>query len=144
MKLLLTAKGHPNITGNHKNSIEFSLENDITTRADCVLGVSSVVNKDALKLLKEKVKIRLVLEAANQKEELTAYGSPQITATKGFIIRKSNIIDDKTAAIYADKSAADISREFIDKIKNDVKITVKVEVIGRYEKLDFYEGIKYI
>jgi len=48
----------------------------------------------------------------------------------------------KTGAIYADKSSKTINKKLIEKMKHkETKMTITIEVIEKYEKLDFYEGL---
>jgi hypothetical protein len=45
------------------------------------------------------------------------------------VVRKSSYVDDRTLAISADKAAADLSRELVEKLRNPkqkARITLKV------------------
>ncbi len=142
---MISAKGHQNITAKHKTTVEFSKDDSITLKADCVIGVSSVGTE--LDFLKSKVKVELLLKAGNEREgfnkteRIIAYGHPDLTC-EGFIVRKSNVIDKKTLCIRSDKSAFDLDRSFVESLKNpNTKLIVEIRPIGIYDTLDFYEGI---
>ena len=39
--LTFLAFGHKNITANHKTTLEFTKENSVTKKGDCIIGVNS-------------------------------------------------------------------------------------------------------
>ena len=77
-------------------------------------------------------------------EEFIAYGSPELEISgKGLIIRKSNIINEKTLLIKADKSAKDLSDEFVKELQNpNNQVIMEIEIIGNYETLDSFNMLK--
>jgi len=61
-----------------------------------------------------------------------ARGSPKLTFTHStdLVVRKSSYVCGRTLAIKADKSANDLSRELIEKLRHSnqqVKVTLVVE-----------------
>lgn len=144
---IVNAFGHRNIAAKHCNTIEFTKDFEIGRKADCICGVSAQFDVKKLEFLKAKVKVEITIKAGAISEKIIAYGSPELSFRNpnGIIIRKSNAINSKTIAIYADKSAKDLSRELAEKLKDpEQEILVEIKKIGEYDKLDFYEGLKLI
>ncbi|MEM5832867.1 MAG: DUF371 domain-containing protein, partial [Candidatus Aenigmatarchaeota archaeon] len=55
----------------------------------------------------------------------------KLTNDKSIVIRKSDYIDDRTAAILSTKAAIDIDRRIIEKLKNENK---QFKIIFEIEK----------
>ncbi|MCD6485057.1 MAG: DUF371 domain-containing protein [Candidatus Odinarchaeota archaeon] len=131
------ARGHENIKATHKTTLEITKEDYLTPRGDCIVGVSADIGLNELpqeikdKLRKDNSIVRLILEVDNQREIITGRGSPKLTLAHDtdMVCRKSDFTCPRTLMIHADKSASDLNREFIGKIKNPKKrIKVMIEV----------------
>jgi hypothetical protein len=136
---VLRAKGHPYIRATHRTTLEVTVEDSITPRGDCIIGVSA--DKSALSLSEEfKNCLRrengvliVILEAAGLRDYLVAQTNPKLILTdpKRLIIRKSNYIEAATIGIYANKAARDLNRELITKLKNsDTQLLIHLYVLG--------------
>ena len=132
------ACGHKNVLSTHKTTVEVTKETELSKRGNCIVAVGSTIGaidlpvefKEAAK--KEKSKITITLEADEQKETVTAKGSPQLQFThpKDLVIRKSNFVCGRTLAIGANKASIDFCRKFVEKLQNPnqkVKVTLTVE-----------------
>ena len=85
------------------------------------------------KLRKPHAKLTVTIEASGLIEQVNAEGSPHLILTHptDIVIRKSDYICSRTLAVHADKAACDLSRAFVEKLKNPeqkVKITLLVRV----------------
>ncbi len=99
---------------------------------DCMIGVKA--DKSCKELgdefrdsLKGGRKVKITIEADGVSDSFEAFGSPALSVSdeEGMVIRKDDFIDDKVVAIMADKSASDLSKELIEKLKkSDTKVTV--------------------
>ena len=49
MILLFTARGHPNITSKHATTLEFTQDNFVSLRGDCIIGISADFQAKKLK-----------------------------------------------------------------------------------------------
>ncbi len=133
----ITAYGHENILSMHNSTIAITKDSRLTKNGDCIIAVNSDKSckdlKDQLKrYLMSGKPVKIVIEVDGIRDEVIGFGSRQLklTSTKDIVIRKSGFIDDRTLIIRADKSAVNINRELIDKLKypkNVVKI--KIEMI---------------
>lgn len=125
MKETIITYGHENVLATHKTTIEITKDSELTKQGDCIIGVNSSkacadLSEEIKQKLKTNCKVEVVLKVDNLEERITGYGSPNIilTNSKDIVIRKSDYIDDRTLMIKIDKSCADLSREFVEKLKN--------------------------
>ncbi len=134
----IIAFGHNLIKSTHKTTFEITKDSYLTERGDCIIAIKA--NKAARDLSDEfkenarkpNAEIIIIIEVADEKEIIRAFGDPNLTFTHptDMVIRKSNYICDRTIAIKANKAACDFSRNFVKKLKNPeqkVKITLIVK-----------------
>jgi len=122
----IVAFGHENIQAIHPSTLMFTKQKHLSKTGDCVVGVASdkaVANlsqifKDALR--KPNVKLTVIIEAGGITDQINAFGSPKLILTHltDMVIRKSDFICNRTLAIRAVKSANDLPRELVEKLKN--------------------------
>jgi hypothetical protein len=138
LKEIILARGHRNILAIHPTTLEFTKEDDLSRRGDCMIAVSADKAMPGLsaefkeRLLKENASLTILIEAGGIAETVNAYGSAHLTLVHPteMVVRKSNYICNRTLAIKADKASADLSRDLIEKLKDPaqkVKITLTVE-----------------
>ena len=122
----IVAFGHENIQAIHPSTLMFTKEKHLSKTGDCVVGVASdkavadlsKTFKDTLR--KPNAKLTIIIEAGGLTEQINAFGSPKLILTNptDMVIRKSDYICNRTLAIRADKSANDLPRELVEKLKN--------------------------
>ena len=133
-----SAHGHKNIRATHKTTLEFTKEEHLSKRGDCIVAVGSTMAAGDLPVefkktaATENSQITVIIEVDNLKETVKAKGSPQLTFTHptDLVVRKSSYICGRTLAIEADKASIDFSRELITKLKDPnqkAKITLITE-----------------
>jgi hypothetical protein len=136
---VILAYGHKNIKATHKSTLEITKEPQLSKRGDCIIAVSADkaladLNAEFKSCLRRRnAKIIMLIEAGGISELINASGSPQLLLTHptDIVVRKSNYICSRTLAINADKSAFNLSRTLVEKLKNPmqkVKITLTVKV----------------
>jgi len=135
-KEVITAHGHENILARDENSFEITT-NDRSMGEDSVVAVRA--NKGCRDLndtfkaaAKTANKMLITIEADGVVENVIAYGSPalELSDANETVVRKSDLIDGKTVAILADKSANEFSTSMKEKLRNpktEVKITLEVK-----------------
>ena len=122
----ISAVGHENIQAIHPSTLMFTRDKHLSKTGDCIIGVAAdkaVVDlnptfKDKLK--RSNVKLTIIIEAGGLTEQINAFGSPKLILTHptDMVIRKSDYICNRTLAIRADKSANDLPRDLVEKLKN--------------------------
>jgi hypothetical protein len=138
LKEIMLAKGHGNILAIHPTTLEFTRENDVSKRGDCIIVVSadkampdmSAEFKERLR--KENARLTILIEAGGIVETVNACGSAHLTLAHptDMVVRKSSYVCSRTLAVKADKAAADLSRDLIQKLENPAqkaKITLTVK-----------------
>ena len=121
----IKAKGHANVLGTHKTTLEVTKDPNLTKKGDCIIGVSvnlacADLPNELKKELKQNKKFTIILKVDSLEEKIIGYGSPDLILTNphDIVMRKSDFIDDRTLLINCDKACADLSREFVEKLKN--------------------------
>jgi len=132
--------GHKNIKATHKSTLEFTKENYVTEKGDCIIAIKTdCAATDLPKRLKnilkdDNTRIIIKLKAGRLNDTIYAYGSKKLSLKSNIsiVIRKSNYIDDRTIAIRSNKAAKDIDRRIIKYLKNPHNI-ITIEIIAYKE-----------
>lgn len=123
-------KGHPEITAEHKSTLEFTKDDHITSNANCILGISSNHKIEELNKLNGRLIFELNLGDIEEKFEATVPKNHELTDKKELVIRTSSFISSRTYAIGSTKASIDIDRELVEALKNKKRMKVNI-----YEKL---------
>lgn len=126
LKEILHAKGHRNILATHPTTLEFTKDSNISRRGDCIIAVSADKAMVDLRpefkeiLRKDNAKLSILIEAGGITKRVNASGSAHLTLVDPIemVVRKSSFASERTLAIKADSAAADLSRDFIQKLRN--------------------------
>lgn len=135
-KEVITAYGHEGILARDESCFEITT-NKSPGGEDSVIAVRSDkccnnLSSDFKIATKSASKMFITIEAGGVIENITAYGSPalELTDANEIVVRKSDLIDGKTVAILADKSAYEFSKSMKTKLKDpktEVKITFEIK-----------------
>jgi hypothetical protein len=137
LKEEVAASGHENIEASHPTTLEITKEKYLSRTGDCIIAVGADKSladlSDEFKenLRKPNAKLTLTIEVDGITGQINAHGSPNLILTHSseMVVRKSSYVDDRTLAIGADKAAADLPRELVEKLRNQkqkARITLKV------------------
>ena len=117
--------GHENVRATHKSTLEFTKEDFLTPRGDCILCIKANkgindLSEEFKKGLKSGKKLTIKIMVDEIEDELTAWGDERLILdhATSMVVRKSEYIDSRTLAVRADKAARDIKREIVEKLKN--------------------------
>lgn len=138
-KEIIVAHGHENVSATHGSTLEITKEPDLSTAGNCIIAVSADRAMDDLSLeFKEILRgnnARLIVsvEVDGVTETINACGSSGLILAHptSIVLRKSRHICSRTLAIQADKSACDLSREIVKKLRDpsqEVRVTLVVRV----------------
>jgi hypothetical protein len=135
-KEVIVAHGHGNILAIHKATVEITKETHLSRSGDCIIAVGANKGMDALSLKfkenlrKDDAKIIILVEAGGVAEIINACGSSRLILAHltDIVIRKSSYICSRTLAIHADKSADELSRDLVKKLRNPEQ-KVKISLI---------------
>lgn len=146
MKYSFTCYGHENIRAEHKSTLEFTRDRDLSLKGDCIVGIKADFSLLQLKNFIKKTnknnnKVTIIIETMgninNKKninknnnkiiETVNAEINPGFNSDRDIVIRKSDFRDERTFAVKADKAAFELSRDLIELLKFDNKIIVTVK-----------------
>ncbi|MHA1953053.1 MAG: DUF371 domain-containing protein [Candidatus Heimdallarchaeaceae archaeon] len=130
--------GHKNITATHKTTLEFTKDESLTLKGDCILGVNSSCNLINFPLeLKERIRspktrILIHLQVGKYTDVIEGCGDSRLELSDehAIIIRKSNFICSRTLMIKSDKAARDVNNKIIKSMKDPsikMKITIQIK-----------------
>ena len=120
----IVARGHRNIRATNKSTFEITKDAYLTSSGDCIIAVEA--NKSLSDLSEEFKQIlrnndtKITIKVGNEKEKVVASGHTKLTLTSptSIVSRKSSYFCDRTLAIKASKSAGNLSRSLVTKLKN--------------------------
>jgi hypothetical protein len=121
------AYGHENVIGEHKTTVEITTEDFLTKQGTCIVGVRGTQRlSDLPSEIKELATLEtttivLVLKVAGISEQVTGTGGKDLTYSDStsMVARTSSFQCGRTLMVNADKAASDLSREFIEQLKNE-------------------------
>jgi uncharacterized protein len=137
LREVIVGYGHRNIRASHRTTLEFTKDSYLSNKGDCIVAIGTDKAVADLriefkeKMRKPNVELIVKIEADGISEQLTAYGSQELTLThpRDIVIRKSYYVSDRTLAVQADKAARDLPRKLVEKLQNPqqkVEITLVV------------------
>ena len=133
----VNARGHRMITATHPTTLMITREEEIGPTADCVVAVAAdkaVADLDAV--VKESIRagapLEVVLEVEGMREKVLGRGDKGLSLSdkKDMVIRRSDYKCGRTLMIGADKSAAELSRKFVRKLRDpEAKVKIFIRVL---------------
>ena len=134
----ISGNGHENVQAVHHSTLMFTREKYLSKTGDCVVAVGADKSVADLsqefknKLKRPNAKLTILIEADGLTEQINAFGSSKLILSHqtDIVIRKSGYICDRTLAIWADKSANDLSRELVKRLENPQQ-KVKIRLVMR-------------
>ena len=118
--------GHENIRSNHKKTIEITKESHLTTRGDCIIGVSANSSCADLpeelknKLRDSKTYVRFLIKVDDDEFVLEGMGHSDLTLThdEDIVLRKSDFTCPRTISVKCDKASDLVPRDMVSKLQN--------------------------
>lgn len=118
-------RGHPNIRGTHRNTLEITRATEISIRADCIIGVkASAACNDLSEPMKCHIRSgrRLLFELRVDREVFSFFGRGikelPLTNQGELVIRRSEFRSDRTAAGHCEAAALDVPRTMISRLRS--------------------------
>lgn len=129
--------GHPNITAKHKSTLEFTKENNVTLRGDCILGVGATTSLyDLPEEMKQAIQkgnemhVELIIDSEKIVIKGKGHKNLLLLSKQDMVIRKSEFTCPRTLMIDADTAAKDIPNSVVAKMKKPNKtMIVKIYVL---------------
>ncbi|ASJ05083.1 MULTISPECIES: DUF371 domain-containing protein [Thermococcus] len=135
LREVIRCRGHENVRATHKSTLEFTKENYLTPRGDCILCVEADrgindLSGEFKSALKAGKKLLIRIKVGDLVDEVLAEGSPGLILDHPYsmVVRKSTYIDARTLAIKANKAAKDIDRKIVERLKSPETVA-EIELI---------------
>ena len=133
----ICANGHDLITARHETTFEFTKDESLTNRGDCIIAVGAKgtegLSKNFKKLASiDSAKITIEMEVDGINEIAVGQGNRELKFNHptDMVIRKSSYICPRTLMIRSNKSAIDLNHDFVNRLKNSkarINIVIMVE-----------------
>ena len=135
-RVRFNAYGHQNIIGEHKTTIELTSENYLSPRGTCIIGVRADLTLNGLdaefKLLAllgtTTIELRMSVDGLVEKVTGTGGSGLIYSDLTSMVARTSSYECGRTLMINADKAASDLSRNFVERLK-DSNAVIDCELI---------------
>lgn len=112
--------GHPNIRSTHYNTIEVTRASEISTRADCIIGVgASKACIDLTLSLRNHIQkggdLLFTIIVEDRNFDFLGKGMPglSLVSSEEIVFRRSHFLSDRTAAISCNAAAIDLPRDIV-------------------------------
>jgi uncharacterized protein len=122
---IIRFRGHENILGTHRNTLEITKDSYITKRADCIVGVSATkgcagIDVKLAQWIRSGNEMVFVISVGNLKFGFSGCGSEKLELTNEneLVLRRSDFSSPRTLAIRCDAAAIDIPREIVRQLQN--------------------------
>jgi len=123
-----SCRGHENISAKHLTTIEVTKDSSVSLRGDCIVGVSADFDaKDLQVFLDGATLLAFSFSCKSITEHLTATFNHLFRADREIVIRRGPFPSERTIATHADKACVDLSKDFVEMIKNP-KAAITVEI----------------
>ncbi|WP_456367053.1 DUF371 domain-containing protein [Thermococcus sp.] len=124
LREVVHCRGHENVRATHKSTLEFTREDYLTPRGDCILCVSADkslkdLSDDFKRALREGKRLVVRIKVGDFVDEVIAHGDPRLILNHEYsmVIRKSTYIDARTLAVRANKAARDVDRLIVELLR---------------------------
>ncbi|MEM1557068.1 MAG: DUF371 domain-containing protein [Thermoproteota archaeon] len=128
-------RGHRNIGATHPTTLAITRDIEVGKTGDCFLLVSAdksprTLSDDFKNAARKHVKMSVKIIVGNLMDEFYCYGNPALTFKddRTMVFRKSSYICDKTVGIRSNKSALDIDRRIVEKLREGSEAIVELRI----------------
>lgn len=130
--VVFKARGHVNVRATHRSTFEVTVEDYLTPRGDCIIGVSSELSPATLPgWLKEVIAsddsiVVVILCSGGICDSVIGRGSSKMTLSddRRMVFRKSSYVGPETVMVNASKAAGDLRRDLVNKLASGEDLTV--------------------
>lgn len=112
-----TAKGHPNLTVTHAVSLEICRSPDLSAEGDCLIGVGADFDAEEVRRLAGFRKLHVTLRSGPVQETFECGVNGLYDADDEIVFRKSAHCSPRTLGIGASKSAAQVGRLLVERLR---------------------------
>ena len=130
MRYTFRCRGHQNIKALHPRTVEFTRDEHLTERGDCIIGIKADFEKDKLRGFQKKV--RIIVEVDGLTDRFKAYVNPHFDHDREMVLRKSRYRSPRTFATDLNRGSNKLDRRIVELMRDPLKImTVTIESMGK-------------
>ncbi len=127
--MIFTAYGHPNITSTHPKTLEFTRDDELTVKGDCIIGVKADYRLGEMEQVLKKERLRMTIKVGDKMVVVLGKVNKGFNADKEMVLRRTEFLSERTLAIKTDKAAIDFL-DIVERLRNPgQKIIVEIEGI---------------
>ncbi|MBN1544828.1 HAD-IA family hydrolase [Candidatus Woesearchaeota archaeon] len=143
MVYTFTARGHRNILATHKNTLEFTKDREMSPDGDCILGLEADFSIGELqKMARSHSQLLMRIKAGGLADEIEFTVNKNFSSEHELVIRFSEFSSDRTFGFRATKSARQLDRDLVEKLKDPgQRITIEIEPLLKAAIFDFDDTI---
>ena len=113
MRYKFRIKGHGSLTATHRTTLEFTKDNFLTKRGDCIVGIASDFELQKLKKFLSLDKVKITVTVNGLREVIIAIPNRRFSSNKEMVIRMSGFDSERTFAVKADKGSWNVNRVIV-------------------------------
>ena len=134
--VVVTARGHDNVTAQHASTLELTSDDFLTPAGDCILGVEAdtvpadVDDAFVAACRDADATITATLEADGHRVLVEGTGHPDLSFEneRSHVLRTSDYVDDRTVMVGADAAAGDLDRDLVAAVASGAELTMTLSV----------------
>ena len=119
--------GHSNVLSTHRTTLEFTKDDHLTKRGDCIVGVRADYELEQIRPLLSKDRLLMTIEVEDMADRVEFVPNPDFNDREEMVVRTSDYISKRTLGIHASKASVDLDRKMIAKIQKGATGTVTIE-----------------
>ena len=130
MKYTFNAYGHPNMRGQHRNTLEFIKEKELSVNGDCIIGIGADFKYSEIKKLLCYGKLRMTLAVGKFSDVVEFEVNKNFGSKSEIVLRLGDFESERTLGFQATKSSKMLFRKLMGAMqKLDVRMKVELEPI---------------
>lgn len=129
-------KGHRNIRVIHPTTLAATMDPEVSKSGDCFLIVSadkspSTLSEGFKNAARKHVKILVRIIVGELEDAFECYGDPSLSFedTRTMVFRKSRYVCSKTVGVESSKSARDIDRRIVKRLREEAEAVMELTVL---------------
>jgi hypothetical protein len=138
MREVIRARGHDHVAATHGSSFEVTTDDWLTPAGDCIVGIEADrapadFDADFVAACRDPeatITLTLALDDRTLGQRVRARGHPELTfeSERSAVVRTSTYVDDRTVAVGADASAADLDRDIVAAVADGAELALTLAV----------------
>lgn len=135
-----TVYGHPNIRATHVKTLEFTKDDFLTERGDCIIGIKADFDAASLKRFSKKISVICSLQDPQTGEDLISIFkckvNPDFDSDHELVLRKSGFTSERTYGLGLKRGSNHLDRRIVELLQ-DPEQKMQVTILAGWNTLSF-------